>query len=547
MKKLNANWKNLGFSKSLIEILGSRSAEEATVVNRINFFYLFLGLFGRLFITVEELSHLYFYLPAKRQSELKNHLDKISGDSMGWKRFYSSCFSESLKSMAVNEMLRRATIFFQAQIAFGLVGTNLELRAEALRTLKTLALKFEEKVEFIILSGELPGLTELENLLNSANNFSAVMRFLGIPKLPPILRNKAVAKMFGFSDDFSKLARTHHFSRPGSPLRRDIVLAAESYELDQKNLLDAYAMEKHWTKMKRMLFEKIKKLVLGIEDWLGILLQYGYDRKITDLAIEKLRALGLTFDQLNNSLNGVKEPQIKKVVLKEMSRLAKDEDFNKWKIICSKSNEFPNIFAKAFAKLILAAQTPEQSEEVLTLMIKNKNRKQINSFLNKLLRLENTKFETLEKIGLYCSRMSRKLLLPSLRRLAGDFDLLVRAFKFGENDKRHREKCLEDMFALVKINHNDEQLIQVYKLALAINNKVISERIIRIVARLDYGFSPLFDLYKLMEREKVTNNGLADLVQKNLIEKAQTEMEKRQAFFTASLPNRRLALLKIAA
>ena len=547
MKKLNANWKNLGFSKSLMEILSGRLAEEATVVSRINFFYLFLGLFGRLFITIEELSHLYFYLPAKRQSELKNHLDKISCDFMGWKRFYSSCFSESLKSMAVGEMLKRATIFFQAQIAFGLVGTNLELRAEALRTLKSLACKFEEKVEFIILSGELPGLTELEDLLNSANNFLNIMRFLGIPKLPPILRNKAVVKMFGFSDDFSKLAKTHHFSRPGSPLRKDIVSAAESYELSLKQLLEAYATEKHWTKMKRMLFEKIKKLVLGIEDWLSILLQYGYDRKITALAIEKLRALGLTYEQMNNSLNGVKEPQIKRVVLKEMSRLAKDDDFQKWKIICSKSNEFPNIFAKSFAKLILAAETPGQSEEVLAVMIKNKNKKQINNFLNKLLRLENTKFETLEKIGLYCGRMGRKLLLPSLRRLAGDFDSLVRAFRLGENDKRHRERCLEDMFTLVKINHNDEQLVQIYKLALTTNNKAMSERVIRIVARLDYGFRPLLDLYKLLEKEKIVSNGLADLVQKSLIEKAQTEIEKRQAFFTASLPNKRLALLKIAA
>ena len=100
-----------------------------------------------------------------------------------------------------------------------------------------------------------------------------------------------------------------------------------------------------------MLYGKIEKLVLGIEDWIEILLKYGDDKKLKNLAMSKMRQLGLGFDQLNNTLARAKDPEVKEVILEEMLSLA-EGIFDRLTIVAIKSDEFPQIFGKAFLSLV---------------------------------------------------------------------------------------------------------------------------------------------------------------------------------------------------
>jgi len=533
---------NLGLSKSLVRILSGLNASEAKIVETNSIFWFWMiEIFGLLYISREELAQLYFYLPLGRRNELDGHLNKIAPDFWGWKMFLemNKYSSEAIKKMALSEMYRRAESFQNLQTGYKLAEGYLEMRGKFLSDMRRQAKTLEEKIS--VLSYELePTLIQIEEVFSLINDFSVAEKFIGLPNIPATYKNKGLKKMFKFAVSFPQLLRTHRRSRPGSPLRREIVRAAAEYELKQLELFDAYYSEKTRTALKIMLLTKIEKLVLGIEDWLEILIQYGSDRKLKSLVIKNIRANDCTFSQLNNSVSRIQDPEAKAAGLEEMLDVA-SYDFSWLRIVCLKSGEFPKVFRRAFTELINTIETATQAEEACELITKNRPF-EVSNFFGRIIEL-GIRFETLERIFFLLSKENKKKMEGALRRAAGDnFNHLGRVVKHCQS-RRNRNRTILDMYKLAA--QSADQLVCVYQLALSYNQPKLAERVVVDIKKLNLNFLDLLIAYESLEREKIINNGLAKLIQGELALKARTEREKAQAFEKIPLEHKNIIIKKL--
>jgi len=542
--------KNLGIvpSLSIARILKGFSVEKAVVVTQISFFYRFLEFLGRVYLSLEELSQIYFYLPIERRVELKKHLEAIAKDFSGWKNFYevNRYSARILKDMALNEMSEVVTNFQQAYDGFKLSVGDVIMERTFFCLMEERAISFEEKITVIRCSHQISE-EKIEELFLMIKSFFNAEQFVCIPGLDDKHKTKGQRKMLYLSDNFRNLIRTHNRTKPGAPLRREIVATTENYELLQDELLQAYYDEKTWTNMKRMLFGKIEKLVLGIEDWLEILVKYGTDRKLKNLAMNKMRQLGLSFDQLNNTLNRAKDPEVRMVILEEMFSLS-FANFARLSVICPKCIEFPNIFDKVFSLMLETAISSEDAEKVCDILTKSKSRNNTD-FLLRILNL-GVGFETLEKLFVKSSQDSKKILAAPLRLAAvGNFDYLFRVFThirfIDDGDKRCQNKCLKDMIFLGEESRNVEHLFTIYQLALLVDNFIISERVVNLIKEANYEFSLLLNIYEKLEKNNIINNGLAAFLQGEMIIKAKSNSEKAVAFIKAPLQIKNIALASL--
>lgn len=547
--------KNLGIvpSLSIARILRGFSAEKAVVVKQMNFVYRFLSFFGRIYLSLEDLGQVYFYLSGERCLELKKHLGNIAKNFSAWKKFYEKnrYAVTILKDMALSEMSEAANDFREAYDGFKLSAGNIIMEQKFLSIMKNKAVSFEEK--FIVVKSDYQVSEDsVEELFLMIKSFFNAEQFVCIPGLSNKYKNKGQRKMLELSDNFKNLIRAHNRTKPGAPLRREIVATAKNYELLQDELIQAYYEEKTWTNLKRMLFDKIERLVLGIEDWLEVLVKYGNDRKLKNLAMNKMRQLGLGFDQLNNTLNRAKDPEIRIVILEEMFSLA-FADFAKLSVICNKCFEFPHIFDRVFSSMLELARSSEDSTKVCDILIKSKSRSNTD-FLLRILKI-GISFENLEKLFAKSSQDGKKILILPLRLAAtGNFNHLFRAFFHIEtindrNKKRYQNKCLKDMISLGEESHKIEHLLKVYRLALSVNNFIVSERVVNLIRETDHSFSSLLSIYENLEKDNIVNNDLAIFLQGEMIAKAQNNSEKALAFMKAPLQIKNIALanlLKVA-
>ncbi len=542
--------KSLGLNLSLsaLRILRGISAQKVVIVE-MNFFYRFLNFFGFLYLSLEEFSKLYFYLPVERFSEISTELKKIADDFISWKRFFelNRYSAKTLKDMALNEMSKLAKTFQQANDGFRLSFGNIVMEEKFLEIMELHAVSFEEKM--ILVKCRNPINEErLDELLPMIKTFLSAEQFVSIVGVSQKYKNKGLKKMLDLASSYRELIRTHRRVKPGSPLRRLIVSEVEKYEMLQEELLQSYYEEKNWSRLKRMLYGKIEKLVLGIEDWIEILLKYGDDKKLKNLAMSKMRQLGLGFDQLNNTLARAKDPEVKEVILEEMLSLA-EGIFDRLTIVAIKSDEFPQIFGKAFLSLVDIVQTLEESKRICEILTTSKN-KNNSDFISRILKLD-VDFSILEKLFVKSSKEGKELLIPTLYILAkGNFDNLSKTFDHSlalenKDRKKIQTKCLRDVFSLEKESNDLGKLIRVYNMALIIGDFQISEKIVNTISKLEFDFKTLLTAYENLEKLRITNNGLAKFLQTEMISKAQTEEEKRQAFIKAPIQIQNIALTNL--
>lgn len=544
------DFRNLGIvlSLSIVKILNGISAQRARIVGRINIFHRIAEFFGFLYLSLEDLSSLYFYLPEERRLELKQHLDFFAKDFVSWKRFidmhrYSA---KTIKNMALNEMSFYVANFQQAYEGF-ILADDLMIKKSFLELMEKRAVSFEEKLN-VIRSGNLMSEEKLEELFSMIKTFIQAEQFSCLIGLDERNINKGAKKMLSLADDFKKLNRTHRRAIPGSSLRREIVSVADNYELPQNELIQYYYEEKYWSNFKRMLFKKVEKLVLGIEDWLEILLHYGSDRKLKNLAMSKMRLLGLSFYQLNNTLSRAKDPEIKLVILEEMFLLSKGS-FEMLNIVSVKSEDFPQVFSKSFSALLELIYEPKEAERACEILAVSKNKN--TDFILKLLSLE-LSFESLDKLFNKAPKEGKILLLPYMRLSAkNNLDNLLKVFTYYSlvDDLKERQRkqnsCLKEALLLGEDGDALEKLLDVYRLALMFNNFTISERVVEVIKRKKYKFETLLKTYENLEKNKITNNGLAAFLQTEMINRAETSSEKIAAFKKAPLQVKNLALSRL--
>ena len=82
-------------------------------------------------------------------------------------------------------------------------------------------------------------------------------------------------------------------------------------------------------------------------------------------------------------------------------------------------------------------------------------------------------------------------------------------------------------------------------MALIIGDFQISEKIVNTISKLEFDFKTLLTAYENLEKLRITNNGLAKFLQTEMISKAQTEEEKRQAFIKAPIQIQNIALTNL--
>ena len=549
--------KALGLSQPQVKILTGVSAGKAIIRERLEIIHFFLNFFGMMFINVKELAELYFYLPEERRYELIPHLNKLAGDFASWKSFHylNKRGDEIVKRMAVSEMMNCAVNFSQAFLAWESAGP--EDKEKVLALMEKLAISFNDKIRLLLATRKIISPAEAEKLLSEADDFSKVEQLLFL-SLPVAVYSRAVQKLFSFADSFDRMMRTHRRSLPGSPLRREIVAATKEHETDYKSLLLAYRSEKHWTAMKRMLFNKVNRLVLGIEDWIEILLSNGNDKKLKGLIMGKLSCIGLSFRALDNSLNGVTDHELRALILNEMFSFS--AGFKQFKTICVKTaddRDCADIFRKAFQKLVAVVANKEEGREACDLLNKNKNKNQARRLLGKIASFGDSDFEVLMKFHGNADRETRRVLLPMLRTsAAGDFDKTERII-CSTSSARYIHLCLRDMLAIATASKHPWQLAAVYARALAPasnrssallkrNGKIAVEAAEKFKI-MDLNFSVLAEIQGYLEKAGANNNGLADFIQQEMIRKAGNEGQRSLAFSKASIENKAAAIRRLMA
>jgi hypothetical protein len=542
------DFRNLGLvlSLSMVRILNGLSAQKAKVLEQINFFHRVVEFFGGLYLNLEDLASLYFYLPENRRSELKNHLNFLAKGFVSWKKFFeiNRYSNKNIRDMALNEMIFCVTTFNEAYEGFRL-SDDLVIKESFLKIMENKGFSFEEKLQVIRCSNNHDE-TKLEELFSMIKTFTQAEQFSSLAELDDKSLNRGAKKMLSLSDDFKKINRTHRRAIPGSLLRREIVAVAENYELPQNELIQYYYDEKHWSNFKRMLFRKIERLVLGIEDWLEILLHYGSDRKLKNLAMSKMRQLGLTFYQLNNTLSRAMDPEIKNVILEEMFLLSKNS-FEKLRLVSIKSDDFPSIFLRSFLALLELISDEEKAERACEILASSKNRNN-PIFVSKMVDLR-ISFDSLDKLFNKSPKEGKILLLPQMKLLAnGNLNGLLKVFNYYSviDDTKERQRkqniCLKEVLFLLEEDSNVERLLAVYRTALISGNFSVSDKVVEIVKTKNFNFKTLLLVYEELEKNKIINNGLASYLQMEMIAKAENKSEKSTAFKKASLQIKSLAL-----
>lgn len=545
------DFRNLGLvlSLSMVRILNGLSAQKAKLIERINFFHRIFEFFGGLYLNLEELANLYFYLPENRRRELKDHLNFLAKDFVSWKKFFevNRYSNKNIRDMALNEMIYCVNTFYEAYEGFRL-SDDLIIKESFLKIMELKGSSFEEKLQVIRCSNG-HDQAKIEELFLMIKSFTQAEQFSSIIGIDDRNLNKGTRKMLSLADDFKKVNRTHRRSIPGSLLRREIVAVAKNYELPQSELIQYYYDEKHWSNFKRMLFGKIERLVLGIEDWLEILLHYGSDRKLKNLAMFKMRQLGLTFYQLNNTLSRTMDPEIKNVILEEMFLLSKNS-FEKLCLVSIKSDDFPGIFLKSFLALLELVSDEIKAERVCEILASSKNRNN-PIFVSKMVDLR-IGFDSLDKLFNKSPKEGRLLLLPQMKSLAnGNLINLLKVFNYYSviDDLKERQRkqnmCLKEVLSLLEEDSDTKRLLAVYRTALMSGNFYASDKVVEIMKTKNFNFKTLLLIYEELEKNKITNNGLASYLQMEMIKVAENNLEKSTAFKKASLQIKSFALSRI--
>ncbi len=544
------DFRNLGIalSLSIIRILNGLSAQKAKVLEQLGFFHKILEFFGGLYLSLEDFANLYFYLPTERRVELRSYLDSLAKDFVSWKTVLAAhrYSAKNIREMILSEMSFCVKSFQQAYDGFCL-SDELIIRQKFLNLMKEKARLFEEKLQVIRCSHDFNE-EDLQELFLMIKNFSQANQFTSILGLDDKNVNKGARKMLALADDFKKINRTHRRAIPGSSLRREIVSIAENHELPQGELLQYYYEEKYWSNFKRMLFRKIEKLVLGIEDWLEVLLLYGSDRKLKNLIMNKMRQLGLTFYQLNNTLVRAKDPEIKLVILEEMFLLSRNH-FDRLKIVSVKSEDFPQVFLKAFSALLDLVSNQHEAEMVCDILASSRNKHNFN-FILKVASLD-LNFDSLDKLFNKSPKEGKIVLLPQMKLLARSSNDLLKLFNYYSiiDDLKERQRkqnsCLKEALSLLGKTDNINELLSVYRTALISANFSISNKIVELIQVQNFEFKTLLKAYEELEKNKITNNGLAAFLQSEMIVRAQTDTEKGIAFKKASLQIKSFALSKM--
>lgn len=542
------DFRNLGLvlSLSMVRILNGLSAQKAKVLERVNFFHRVAEFFGGLYLSLEDFADLYFYLPENRKNELRTHLDFLAQNFTSWRKFFEvhRYSNKNIRDMALNEMLLCTTTFYEAYDGFRL-SEDLAIKESFLKIMESKAVSFEDKLQ-VARFGNTYSEERLEELFLMIKTFAQAEQFASLIGLDDKSLNRGARKMLSLADDFKKINRTHRRAIPGSLLRREIVAVAENYELPQSDLIQYYYDEKHWSNFKRMLFRKIERLVLGIEDWLEILLHYGSDRKLKNLAMSKMRQLGLTFYQLNNTLSRAMDPEIKNVILEEMFLLSKNS-FEKLCIVSVKSDDFSSIFLRSFLALLELVSDEEKAEKACEILASSKNRNN-PIFVSKIVDLR-INFNSLDKLFAKSPKEGKLLLLPQMKMLAkNNLNDLLKIFNYYSviDDTKERQRkqniCLKEVLFLLEEDNNVERLLAVYRTALISGNFSVSDKVVEIMKTKNFNFKTLLLVYEELEKNKITNNGLASYLQMEMIAKAENNLEKSTAFKKASLQIKSLAL-----
>ncbi|MCK9439221.1 MAG: hypothetical protein WCY43_02340 [Patescibacteria group bacterium] len=545
------DFRNLGLvlSLSMVRILNGLSAQKAKVLERVNFFHRVAEFFGGLYLSLEDFADLYFYLPENRRRELKDHLNFLAKDFVSWKKFFevNRYSNKNIRDMALNEMIYCVNTFYEAYEGFRL-SDDLIIKESFLKIMELKGSSFEEKLQVIRCSNG-HDQAKIEELFLMIKTFTQAEQFSSIIGIDDRNLNKGTRKMLSLADDFKKVNRTHRRSIPGSLLRREIVAVAKNYELPQSELIQYYYDEKHWSNFKRMLFGKIERLVLGIEDWLEILLHYGSDRKLKNLAMFKMRQLGLTFYQLNNTLSRAMDPEIKNVILEEMFLLSKNS-FEKLCIVSVKSDDFSSIFLRSFLALLELVSDEEKAEKACEILASSKNRNN-PIFVSKIVDLR-INFNSLDKLFAKSPKEGKLLLLPQMKMLAkNNLNDLLKIFNYYSviDDTKERQRkqniCLKEVLFLLEEDNNVERLLAVYRTALISGNFSVSDKVVEIMKTKNFNFKTLLLVYEELEKNKITNNGLASYLQMEMIAKAENNLEKSTAFKKASLQIKSLALSRL--
>jgi len=253
--------KNNKISKVVAMVIaGLLNATEVQVVELVKTGNKFLRFFYRAkTITLVELAYLYFNLSKERQPELQEHLNNIGSDFVAWKRFFHEHgqHSESIAQMAYEEMLNKSSRHYQ----------------------------------LLILSG-LP--------------------------ISDALKNKIAKKMFFLAgNNFTQLVDAHRLAKPGSLLRRKILVVIKTVPIERNELRRAYQLEATWTHLRRFLIEKIADTEWSPKESFLIIPQCYRDSKLRSLII-----MGLNFSQLNTAFFIANDVATKRAILLAMLRLA---------------------------------------------------------------------------------------------------------------------------------------------------------------------------------------------------------------------------------
>lgn len=535
----------IGLSAIMTKIINGLSIAEVKVINQPSILTAISNFFGGLYVSLEEFAFLYFLLPAERFNEFEAHLKTMASDFVGWQIFYNQhrYASEAIKKMILRELLKKAESFNNYHDVSKIAEGYPELKTEALKGMKLLSQRFEEKIICIQEGLEPPNHEEIKDLFDSATEFKHYESFAALSWIPTDLRIKSTRMMLEKADSFDKNVRTFNRAKPGSKIRQKCVTNADLYELPLEEVFSYYYSQKRWNNFKRGLYKRIEQFSLGAKDWFKVI--DNRDKKIKKLAFTKIRDLNLKFEQLNEIQNISQDSEIELFLLEEMVLKADPKNFEQWKKICRRADKFPKIKKQAFPRLINIVKNSQEGEEISGMI--GKNSQYGKNLFTAIIRFEDTPFEVFDNLFRNSSNETQTILLPYLRRSASNFTQTERAFILCLKNKRQQDLCLQKMFEIAEETDQAEHLVRTYKLALETKNAKIIEKILNRIKIGKYEFSFLNGLYKQLIKENAANNGLADLTERMLITTAKTETEKTQAFICVPVEKKNLALEALAA
>ncbi len=281
-----------------------------------------LAALGRKkYITLAELSQLYFSLPKERLTELRSVLNQIAGDFNGWLRFFiTNRSNKEIRPMIVSELIAAAQTFGEKETIIKYLDEN--EKKQILEAMKKETGTWSEIMA--ILSQDFDAKLYKRALSLAKNDKEKLLALTRLNNISNHRRAYLYRCLLEMKDSLSseELLSLYRRSSRKSIMRSRILAILGQRENIFSFWLRIYQTEFHNTKLKNLSLEKITAADIEPEILVKTCNDYG-DKKFIGLAaakLEKTELPSLRWERLYDETT-LNAPEIREIILNKL-RLA---------------------------------------------------------------------------------------------------------------------------------------------------------------------------------------------------------------------------------